>query len=49
MDQLGHVTYLTKHITTNLVANSLPIIPSLPGCDDDDDDQLDGGNRYVEK
>jgi hypothetical protein len=47
--QLGHVTHLTNHITTNLVANSLPIFPSLPGYDDDEDDQLDDGNRYVEK
>jgi hypothetical protein len=48
-DQLGHVTYLTNHITTNLVANSLPIFLSLPGYDDEDDDQLDDGNRYGEK
>jgi hypothetical protein len=48
-DQLGHVTYLTNRITTNLVANSLPIFPFLPGYDDHDDDQLDGGNRYGEK
>jgi hypothetical protein len=47
-DQLDHVTHLTNHITTNLVANSLTIVPSLPRHDDDDD-QLDGGNRYVEK